>query len=127
MQLFVKGETLHAVNVTEKETVEELKGILSPLECIPIEEQVLSYGGVVLENEGFVSELVLPGGTLELTGRLLGGTCGCLYQEIYQLTQTMYRIYCYHMTPKSSALSWTISYRSSHHLHKAWQYFFYIS
>lgn len=73
MQLFVKGETLHAVNVTGNETVEDLKGILSPLESIPIEEQVLSYGGVVLENEGLLSELVLPGGTLELTGRLLGG------------------------------------------------------
>ena len=73
MQLFVKGETLHAVSVTGNETVDELKGILAPLESIPIEEQVLSYGGVVLENEGLVSELVLPGGTLELTGRLLGG------------------------------------------------------
>ena len=73
MQLFVKGETLHAVNVTGNETVEDLKGILSPLESIPIEEQVLSYGGVVLENEGLLSELVVPGGTLELTGRLLGG------------------------------------------------------
>ena len=82
MQLFVKGETLHAINVTEKETVEELKGTLLPLESIPIEEQVLSYGGVVLENESLLSELVLPGGTLELTGRLLGGKFGC---EIYQL------------------------------------------
>lgn len=81
MQLFVKGETLHAINVTEKETVEELKGTLSPLESIPIEEQVLSYGGVVLENEGLVSELVLPGGTLELTGRLLGGMFGCLCRK----------------------------------------------
>lgn len=73
MQLFVKGETLHAINITENGTVEDLKGILCPMECIPIEEQVLSYGGVVLEDEDLVSELVLPGGTLELTGRLYGG------------------------------------------------------
>lgn len=73
MQLFVKGETLHAVNVTESDTVEELKEMLSPVYSIPIEEQVLSYGGVVLENEHVLSELVLPGGTLELTGRLYGG------------------------------------------------------
>ena len=78
MQLFVKGETLHAINVTGDETVEDLKGILSQQESIPIEEQVLSYGGVVLENEGLVSELVLPGGTLELTGRLYGGEFGCV-------------------------------------------------
>ena len=83
MQLFVKGETLHAVNVTGNETVEDLKGILSPLESIPIEEQVLSYGGVVLENEGLLSELVLPGGTLELTGRLLGGELHLKKMYIY--------------------------------------------
>ena len=77
MQLFVKGETLHAINVTGNETVEDLKGILSPLESIPIEEQVLSYGGVVLESEGLISELVVPGGTLELTGRLYGGEVCC--------------------------------------------------
>ena len=73
MQLFVKGDTLHTVNVTEEETVEQVKEVLTPVTCIPIEEQVLSYGGVVLENEDVISELVLPGGTLELTGRLYGG------------------------------------------------------
>ena len=77
MQLFVKGETLHAVNLTGDETVEDLKGILTPLESIPIEEQVLSYGGVVLEDEGLISELIVPGGTLELTGRLYGGEIRC--------------------------------------------------
>ena len=73
MQLFVKGDTLRTVEVTEDQTVEQVKDALTPLFSIPIEEQVLSYGGVVLENEDVVSELVLPGSTLELTGRLYGG------------------------------------------------------
>lgn len=73
MQLFVKGETLHTVNLTEDETVGDLKGMLTSMEGIPIEEQVLSYGGVVLEDEEQISGLLLPGATLELTGRLYGG------------------------------------------------------
>lgn len=77
MQLFVKGESLHAVNLADDETVGQLKGIMSSMEGIPIEEQVLSYGGVMLEDQDRVSELVLPGATLELTGRLYGGKIVC--------------------------------------------------
>ena len=91
MQLFVKGESLHTINLTENETVGQLKGMLSSMENIPIEEQVLSYGGVMLEDEDHVSELVLPGGTLELTGRLYGGEATLCYPDNYLSTSCMYR------------------------------------
>ena len=83
MQLFVKGESLHAVNIAENETVGDLKGILSSMEGIPIEEQVLCYGGVVLEDEEQVSGLLLPGATLELTGRLYGGKIVMIFNCLF--------------------------------------------
>ncbi len=51
LQLFVQGQSVHSVNVTEEATVDELKQTLSGLEGVPGEDQVLSYGGVPLEDD----------------------------------------------------------------------------
>ncbi len=73
LQLFVQGQSVHSVNVTEEATVDELKQTLSGLEGVPGEDQVLSYGGVPLEDESCIADVVPDLGTISLTARVLGG------------------------------------------------------
>ncbi len=73
LQLFVQGQSVHSVNVTEEATVDELKQTLSGLEGVPGEDQVLSYGGVPLEDESCIADIVPDLGTISLTARVLGG------------------------------------------------------
>jgi len=75
MQLFVRGQSLHTVQVSGFESVEWLKAQVCALEGVEdAGEQVLSLNGApLLEAEPLaacgLSELC----TLELNGRLLGG------------------------------------------------------
>lgn len=80
MQLFVQGQALHTLNVSSETTVEDLKGILSQQEGIPVEEQVLAYGGVPLEGELLVCQSVPELATLNLTARVIGGKWTGNYQ-----------------------------------------------
>ena len=88
MQIFAQGQAIHTVNVSQETTVEELKQILSEVrhigdgrghyvfcqvECIPSSEQVVSFGGVPLENDVIISEVVPELATLSVTGRVVGG------------------------------------------------------
>ena len=73
MQLFIQGQELHAVNVSEETTFDHLKSELVVSEGIPAEDQVLSYGGVPLEGDTLVCEVVPELATLSLTVRVVGG------------------------------------------------------
>ena len=73
MQLFVQGQTLHTFNISQETTVGQLKSILVDCEGIPTEEQVLSYGGIPLDDEGLLLDAVQEQGTLSLTARVVGG------------------------------------------------------
>ena len=73
MQLFVQGQALHAINVSEETTFDELKSELVVFEGVPVEDQVLSYGGVPLEDETLICETVPELATLSLAVRVLGG------------------------------------------------------
>jgi len=76
MQIFVRGsERTHTVDVNAELSVAELKAVLAGLEGLALENQVLSIGGRLLENDtAMLSESGLQNfSTLDLSGRLLGG------------------------------------------------------
>lgn len=73
MQIFAQGRQLHTVTVTEETTVDELKALMSEAEGVPAEEQVVTFGGVPLENGEMLSAFVPEMGTVTVTARLLGG------------------------------------------------------
>nr|ACD65154.1 putative ubiquitin-like protein Fubi/40S ribosomal protein RPS30 fusion protein [Phoronis muelleri] len=71
MQLFVKGQQVHTIQVAD-ETVLDLKNQLFALESIPANEQVILLAGQPLED-GMLLNSVPELSTLDLTARLLGG------------------------------------------------------
>jgi len=74
MQLFVRGQATHTLEVSGYETAEELKMRVSSLEGIPVADQVLLYAGAPLENEDTLLSREVPDlATVEVVGRLLGG------------------------------------------------------
>jgi len=75
MQLFVRGQSLHTLEVSGFESVEWLKAQVCALEGVEdAEEQVLSFNGApLLESEPLVTCGLSELCTLELNGRLLGG------------------------------------------------------
>nr|AAX48907.1 S30-ubiquitin-like [Suberites domuncula] len=73
MQVFVQGGALHAINVSEETTFNQLKSELVLSEGITVEDQVLSYGGVPLEDDTLVCEIVPELATLSLAVRVVGG------------------------------------------------------
>ena len=81
MQLFVQGQSTYALDVKQEMRVGDVKEILSDLESVPCEEQVLYYGGLPLEDDSFVCDSVPENGTLSLTVRLLGGNCWTVHSK----------------------------------------------
>ena len=78
MPLFVQGSTLHTVDVSNETTVGDLKDIMSPSEGISSDDQFLTYGGIPLEDDSLVCEVVPDMGTITLTTRIRGGIiCLC--------------------------------------------------
>lgn len=73
MQLFVQGQALHALTVSEEASVGQLKTILAGLEGVPGEDQVLTYGGSPLEEDSMSLGALPDLATLTLTARLVGG------------------------------------------------------
>ena len=78
MPLFVQGSTLHTVDVSDETTVSDLKDILSPSEGISSDDQFLTYGGIPLEDDSLVCEVVPEMGTITLTTRIRGGIIVCV-------------------------------------------------
>lgn len=74
MQLFIRGENLHTFDVTDGESVFDLKNVIAFAEGIPADEQVLFYAGKPLDDTlSLVDCGVADLSTLEVGLRLLGG------------------------------------------------------
>ena len=72
-QLFVQGQFLHTLDLSPGATVTALKTALASVEGVPAEQQVLTYGGVPLDDECVVTESVPELATLSVTVRVVGG------------------------------------------------------
>ena len=73
MQLFLRSQNLHAVTVNDDTTTKDLKGVISEVEGIPSENQVLLYGGAPLDDNLFVASCIPEESTLTVTVRVVGG------------------------------------------------------
>ncbi|XP_012633497.1 ubiquitin-like FUBI-ribosomal protein eS30 fusion protein [Microcebus murinus] len=74
MQLFVRAQELHTLEVTGQETVAQIKDHVASLEGIAPEDQVVLLAGTPLEDEAILSQCGVEAlTTLEVAGRMLGG------------------------------------------------------
>ncbi|KAM9598432.1 FAU ubiquitin-like and ribosomal protein S30 [Harpia harpyja] len=74
MQLFIRAQSLHTLEVSGTETVAQIKARVAALAGVPPEEQVLLLGGTPLDDDAVLGQSPLPEfATLELSTRLLGG------------------------------------------------------
>ena len=73
MQLFIQGSQVHTLEVSEDTLVQDVKEALSAVEEVACDEQVLYYGGLPLEDDSLVCDVVPESGTISLAVRLLGG------------------------------------------------------
>ncbi|KAF5928182.1 ubiquitin-like FUBI-ribosomal protein eS30 fusion protein [Diceros bicornis minor] len=74
MQLFVRTQELHTLEVTGQETVAQIKAHVASLEGIAPEDQVLLLAGTPLEDEATLGQCGVEAlTTLEVAGRMLGG------------------------------------------------------
>ncbi|XP_065510169.1 LOW QUALITY PROTEIN: ubiquitin-like FUBI-ribosomal protein eS30 fusion protein [Caloenas nicobarica] len=75
MQLFIRAQTLHTLQVGDTETVAQLKERVAALPgAPPAEDQILLFAGTPLDDANVVGQTPLPEfATLDLTTRLLGG------------------------------------------------------
>lgn len=72
-QVFVQGQLLHTLEVSSETTVEALKSALAGIEGISAEEQVLTYGGIPLEDGRLLADSVPELATLNVNVRVVGG------------------------------------------------------
>ncbi|XP_006632289.1 FAU ubiquitin like and ribosomal protein S30 fusion a [Lepisosteus oculatus] len=74
MQLFVRTQNTHTLEVTGQETVRDIKARVQALEGLCVEEQVLLLAGAPLEDEAVLEQCGLTEHcTLEVAARMLGG------------------------------------------------------
>ncbi|KAM5225434.1 ubiquitin-like FUBI-ribosomal protein eS30 fusion protein [Hipposideros larvatus] len=74
MQLFVRAQDLHTLEVTGQETVAQIKAHVASLEGIAPEDQVVLLAGTPLEDEATLGQCGVEAlTTLEVAGRMLGG------------------------------------------------------
>ncbi|NP_001125384.1 ubiquitin-like FUBI-ribosomal protein eS30 fusion protein [Pongo pygmaeus] len=74
MQLFVRAQKLHTLEVTGQETVAQIKAHVASLEGIAPEDQVVLLAGAPLEDEATLGQCGVEAlTTLEVAGRMLGG------------------------------------------------------
>uniref|UniRef100_I0FMG2 Ubiquitin-like protein fubi and ribosomal protein S30 n=1 Tax=Macaca mulatta TaxID=9544 RepID=I0FMG2_MACMU len=74
MQLFVRAQELHPLEVTGQETVAQIKAHVASLEGIAPEDQVVLLAGTPLEDEATLGQCGVEAlTTLEVAGRMLGG------------------------------------------------------
>lgn len=77
MQLFVRAQELHTLEVTGQETVAQIKAHVASLEGIAPEDQVLLLAGTPLEDDAILGQCGVEAlSTLEVAGRMLGGELG---------------------------------------------------
>ncbi|XP_037694752.1 ubiquitin-like protein fubi and ribosomal protein S30 [Choloepus didactylus] len=74
MQLFVRAQELHTLEVTGEETVAQIKAHVASREGIAPEDQVVLLAGTPLEDEATLGQCGVEAlTTLEVAGRMLGG------------------------------------------------------
>ncbi|XP_073480189.1 ubiquitin-like FUBI-ribosomal protein eS30 fusion protein [Aquarana catesbeiana] len=74
MQLFISGQSLHTLDVSEQDTVLDVKAHVAQLEGLEDCDLVLSCGGAAVGDDVLLSQSdVCDQCTLDLSGRLLGG------------------------------------------------------
>nr|XP_023650889.1 ubiquitin-like protein FUBI [Paramormyrops kingsleyae] len=74
MQLFVQSQSLHTLEVSDKQTVAHIKAQIEALEGVACADQVISLGGAPLQDDDLIGQVCLEEfSTLEVTLRLLGG------------------------------------------------------
>ncbi|XP_071007091.1 ubiquitin-like FUBI-ribosomal protein eS30 fusion protein [Oncorhynchus clarkii lewisi] len=74
MQLFLRAQNTHTLEVTGKETVREIKLHVQTLEGLLVEDQVLLLDSSPLEDSSSLVDCgISEYCTLEVAGRLLGG------------------------------------------------------
>ncbi|XP_007518653.1 ubiquitin-like FUBI-ribosomal protein eS30 fusion protein [Erinaceus europaeus] len=74
MQVFVRAQELHTLEVTGQETVAQIKAHVASLEGIAPEDQVVLLAGAPLEDEAVLGRCGVEAlSTLEVAGRVLGG------------------------------------------------------
>ena len=73
MQLFVQGQNIHTLDVSEETLVGAVKETVSTLEEVPVDDLVMYYGGLPLEDSNCVCDSVPESGTINVVVRLLGG------------------------------------------------------
>ncbi|GAB0201972.1 ubiquitin-like protein fubi and ribosomal protein S30 [Grus japonensis] len=75
MQLFIRAQSLHAIEVSGTETVAQIKARVAALPGVPPpEDQVLLFAGTPLDDGTVLGQSPLPEfATLEVSTRLLGG------------------------------------------------------
>ncbi|XP_027766384.1 ubiquitin-like protein FUBI [Empidonax traillii] len=74
MQLFVRAQTLLTLQVSESETLAQVKEKVAELSGVPPQDQVLLWAGSPLDDGTVLGQSPLPElATLELSTRLLGG------------------------------------------------------
>ncbi|KAM4845960.1 ubiquitin-like FUBI-ribosomal protein eS30 fusion protein [Thomomys bottae] len=74
MQLFVRAQELHTLEVTGQETIAQIKARVASLEGIVPEDQVLLLAGTPLDDDATLGQCGVEAlTTLQIVGRLLGG------------------------------------------------------
>lgn len=86
MQIFVKnlnGNTF-CLNVKHSDSIADVKAMISEMHGIPVDDQVLVYGGSLLENGRSLFEYnIQKQSTLHLSLRLRGGS---LHDKVWSVT-----------------------------------------
>ncbi|XP_066550661.1 FAU ubiquitin like and ribosomal protein S30 fusion a [Amia ocellicauda] len=74
MQLFVRTQTTHTLEVTGQETIRDIKARIQALEGLCVEEQVLLLAGTPLEDDASLGLCgVSEHCTIDVVARMLGG------------------------------------------------------
>merc|ERR1712048_1180471 len=72
MQLFVRAQQTHTLDVQGSETVEDVKALVELNEGVPVEDMAVYYAGKPLENSASLAALETLA-TLDIEVRLVGG------------------------------------------------------
>jgi len=73
MQIFVRGQELHALELSGGETVLQIAQKVADLEGLIVDDVAMYCAGRPLESNEFLSSYTTDLGTLELEVRMLGG------------------------------------------------------
>ncbi|KAI4882167.1 hypothetical protein NFI96_021735 [Prochilodus magdalenae] len=74
MQLFVRAQGLHTVEVNGSETVAHIKAQIEALEGLSCDDQILTFRGTLLQDEALIDQSGIEEfSTIEVSSRMLGG------------------------------------------------------